>query len=114
LIAAGLRPAICGHTDLYPRELLAGYRDALEQPGGLERLLARWPADALLLDHRRLEGSELLSAALARLTLVYLDPRDAIFVRPGLRPPLDLDTADLERDLRDPVRDRLALASFLI
>jgi tetratricopeptide (TPR) repeat protein len=79
-----LRPAICGQTDLYPRSLLRAYGDALAGThGGLDALMARWPADAWLLDHTRAEGTDLLTRLLhdEAWTLVYLDPRDAIWLR---------------------------------
>lgn len=78
-----LRPAICGHTDLYSRELLRLYGDVVEGRKPLAELLARYPADAFFVDHPRLSGSALLAALLDSKdwALVYLDPRDAIFLR---------------------------------
>lgn len=85
LVARGLAPAISGHTDLYPRELFWAYGDAIEGRIGLAQLLERYPAEAILADHRRLAGSALLAELLEarEWVLVHLDARDAIWVRDG-------------------------------
>jgi tetratricopeptide (TPR) repeat protein len=103
-----LRPAISGQTDLYPLELLRAYGDAVAGRGGVAALLARYPADAIFLDHRRLAGSDLLAELLEsrEWALVYLDARDAIWLRKAgaTREAAGRLRLDLAAIARDPER----------
>ncbi len=116
-----LRPEICGHVDLYEREKLRLYADALVGRASIADLAGPRdpPHRAFIVDHRRLAGSALLANLLASpdYGLAYADEAGAVFVRgrPDRDPVALLGAASFTSDAPEvEARERIAAATFLL